>query len=194
MPSTIRRFGSKLLAQELWCIGRDIEHSRENLLIRHGFSRHRETAPDGEPSTCYRLDQDQQHVALWGFGMFFGHRDLGGLVLGRFGFVPYWAPIESVSLSVHWPDELPVFDRHYGPNQWQRARKLWASLLLWMAAYENWIVETEGIEYRQECVASWLAPFVYAENMEKSWRFLSERRWEKKQQPLRQQLKQFTIK
>lgn len=67
-------------------------------------------------------------------------------------------------------------------------------LILWMAAYENWIVETEGIEYRQECVASWLAPFVYAENMEKSWRFLSERRWEKKQQPLRQQLKQFTIK
>lgn len=194
MPPSVRRFGEKLLAQELWCLGRDIEHSRENLLMRYGFSRHRETASDGESSTCYRLDEDQLHIALWGFGIFFGQREFGGLVLGRFGFVPYWAPIESVSLSVHWPDELPMFDRPLGPHQWRRARKLWASLLLWLAQYEKWVVESEGTGYREECVSSWLHPIVHADRMAKAWRFLGNRGWEKKAFPIPKQLKAFTFK
>ena len=45
-------------------------------------------APTDDRSTCYRLDQDQLHVSLWGFGMFFGRRELGGLYLDRFDFRP----------------------------------------------------------------------------------------------------------
>ena len=192
MPPTVRRFGKKLFEQELWCLGRDIEYSSENLLMRFGFTRHRDTDTDAR-STCYRLDQDQLHVAMWGFGLFFGRRDLGGLYLGRFEFCPYWAPIESLSLSVHWPDELPIFARPLGQDQWQRARQLWASLLHWFSEYEEWAVETAGIEYRHQCVESWLRPFVRADRMSKAWEFLSDRSWEKKAQPLRKQLKKFTL-
>lgn len=193
MPLTVRRFGENLLAQELWCWGRDIKHSSENLLVRFGFTKHRESNTESS-STCYRLDHEQQHIALWGFGLFFGRRDLGGLFLSRFEFCPQWAPIESISLSVHWPDELPIFARPYGHDQWHRAKLLWAGLLLWIAEYEKWAVKAVGIEYRRQCVGTWLRPFVHAERMSDAWRYLSRRNWEKNAKPLGQQLKKFTCR
>ncbi len=192
MPPTVRGFGSKLLAQELWCIGKDIEYPDDNLLMRYGFERHRD-CETWERSTCYRLDQDQLHVTLWGFGMFFGKRDLGGLFLGRLKFCPDWAPIESLSLSIHWPEDLPQFARPHGKAQWQSARELWACMLMWIAKYERWIVETAGIEYRQQCVTSWLRPFVHADRMAEAWQFLSDRGWEEKDRPLQQSLKRYTL-
>ena len=192
MPQTIRRFGEKLLPQQLWCWGKDIDYPEGNLLMRFGFERHRDTNTDAR-STCYRLDQDDLHVALWGFGMFFGQRELGGLYLGRFEFCRDWAPIESISLSIHWPDELPIFARPLGQDQWQRARRLWESLLLWIAEYEKWILDTCGIEYRKKCVESWLRPFVRADRMLEAWQFLGFRGWEEKDQPLQQILKEFTL-
>jgi hypothetical protein len=192
MPQTIRRFGSKLLAQQLWCWGKDISYGDGNLLMRFGFARHRDTDADVR-STCYRLDQDDLHIALWGFGMFFGQRELGGLYLGRFEFCPDWAPIESISLSIHWPAELPIFDRPLGQDQWQRARKLWEALLAWIADYERWVLDVVGIEYRQHCVEQWLRPFVRADQMPSAWRFLSCRGWEENARPNQKKLKPFLL-
>ncbi len=192
MPRPVRRFGGKLMEQQVWCWGRDIEHPNGNLLMRFGFQQHRDCSPD-DRSTCYRLDQNHLHVSLWGFGMFFGRRDLGGLYLDRFHFCPKWAPVESLSLAIHWPGELPVFARPQGRSQWQRARKLWKSLLLWMANYESWVRSTVGLTYRRECVEIWLRPFVRAEKMSAAWRFLSRQGWEHQNQSLSQTLKQYTI-
>ncbi len=180
------------MAQQVWCWGRDVEHPDENLLIHFGFERHRDRT-SADRSTCYRLDRDQLHVALWGFGMFFGCRELGGLYLNRFQPIPRWAPVESLSLAIHWPDELPVFDRPQGAHQWQRARKLWRSSLLWIADYEAWVRATIGLAYRRECVETWLRPFVRAEKMVAAWRFLGRRGWEHQEQPLTQSLKRYTI-
>ena len=77
MPQQILRFGGQLMEQQLWCWGRDVERVEGNLLMEFGFERHRECEIDPQ-STCYRLDCDELHVCLWGFGMFFGRRDLGG--------------------------------------------------------------------------------------------------------------------
>lgn len=191
-PHTIRRFGEKLLAQQLWCLGQDIEHPQGNLLMQYGFSRHRDRDLNFR-STCYRLDQGQLHVALWGFGVFFGRRDLGGLFLGRFGFCPVWAPIEAIALSVHWPDELPAFGRPHGSGQWRRAKLLWATLLQWISEYERWTTVAAGLQYRQKCVESWLRPFVKAERMADAWRFVAMRSWEKRNQSIGRQLKKFTF-
>lgn len=192
MPQPVRRFGGKLMEQQLWCWGRDVEHPNGNLLIKFGFERHRDCNTE-DRSTCYRLDQDQLHVSLWGFGMFFGQRELGGIYLNRFDFCPYWAPIESISLAIHWPDELPVFARPNGKSQWQRARKVWKSCLLWIAQYETWVRSNVGTAYRRECVEDWLRPFVRAEKMSAAWRFLSRQDGEYQNQPLSQVLNQFTI-
>ncbi len=179
------------MEQQVWCWGRDIEHAGENLLMRFGFERHRDQSADR--STCYRLDHEQLHVSLWGFGMFFGRRDLGGIFLDRFEFCPNWAPIESLSLSIHWPDELPVFARPRGRPQWQSARKLWKLSQLWIAEYEAWVCETAGLDYRRECVETWLRPFVHAEKTAPAWRFLSQRGWERNGQSTSRTLKRYTI-
>ena len=192
MPRPVRRFGGKLMAQQVWCWGRDVECPDGNLLMRFGFERHRDCDTE-DRSTCYRLDRDQLHVALWGFGMFFGRRDLGGLYLDRFDFCPKWAPVESLSLEIHWPDELPVFARPRGRPQWHRARKLWKSSLLWIADYEAWVRNEVSLAYRRECVATWLRPFVRAEKTAAAWRFLSRQRWEHRDQSVKQALKRYTI-
>ena len=192
MPRSVRRFGGRLMEQQVWCWGRDVQHPDGNLLVGFGFERHRDRCTD-DPSTCYRLDRDQLHVCLWDFGMFFGLRELGGLYLDRFDFCPEWAPVEALSLAIHWPDELPVFARPQGKSQWQRARQLWKSTLLWIANYESWVRSTLGLAYRRECVEMWLRPFVRAEKTVAAWRFLSRQRWEQPDQPLAQALKRYTI-
>lgn len=192
VPRTVRTFGDRLMSQQVWCWGRDVERTEGNLLMQFGFERYRESeTADG--STCYRLDQEELHVCLWGFGMFFGSRELGGLYLKRFDFIPVWGPVESVSLGVHWPDELPVFARPRGQSQWLRARKLWKRSLRWIAEYETWIRKTAGIHYRRHCVGTWLQPFVRAEKKAAAWRFLSRQNWQQPGQPLKQTLDQFTL-
>lgn len=180
------------MEQQVWCWGRDVEFADGNLLMRFGFERHRDRHTE-DRSTCYRLDDDQLHVSLWGFGMFFGLRELGGLYLDRFEFCPKWAPVESLSLAIHWPDELPVFARPQGKPQWQRARELWKSSQLWIADYETWVRTNVGPAYRRECVKTWLRPFVRAEKMAAAWRFLSRQRWEHQDEPVFEALKRFTI-
>lgn len=192
MPRPARRFGGRLMEQQVWCWGRDVVYPDGNLLMRFGFERHRDRS-SADRSTCYRLDRDQLHVSLWGFGMFFGCRELGGLYLNRFEFCPNWAPVESLALGIHWPDELPIFARPRGALQWQRAHKLWKFSQLWIANYEAWVLATAGLDYRRDCVEDWLRPFVRAERTAPAWRFLSRRGWEHRDQPLTQSLKQYTI-
>lgn len=180
------------MEQQLWCWGKDIEHAAGNLLMRYGFERHRDRS-DEERSTCYRFDRDRFHVSLWGFGMFFGRRDLGGLFLSRFDFRPTWAPVESLALAIHWPADLPDFARPRGRVQWECARRLWKSSMQWIADYETWARDTAGLDYRCECVASWLRPFARAEKMAAAWRFLSRRGWERQARPIPQTLKRYTL-
>lgn len=192
MPRPVRRFGERLMPQQVWCWGRDVEHPDGNLLMEFGFERHRDCNTDAR-STCYRLDRDRLHVALWGFGMFFGLREFGGLYLDRFDFCPQWAPVESLSLAIHWPDELPAFARPRGKPQWQRARELWKSSLLWIANYETWVHANAGRAYRRECVETWLRPYVRSEKMVAAWRFLGRQDWEQQDQRLTQALRRYTI-
>ncbi|CAL1124903.1 unnamed protein product [Cladocopium goreaui] len=187
-----RRFGGKLMEQQVWCWGRDVEYSDGNLLVGYGFERHRDCSTD-ERSTCYRLDRGQIHIALWGFGMFYGCRELGGLYLSRFELFPTWAPVESLALEIHWPEDLPVFARPRGMFEWRCARKLWKSSLLWIANYETWVRDTVGLDYRRDCVKTWLRPYVRADKAPAAWRFLSRRGWEHQDQPLPQVFKRFTI-
>ena len=192
MPRQILRFGDQLMQQQLWCWGRDVERAEGNLLMEFGFERHRDCAIDPQ-STCYRLDCDDLHVSLWGFGMFFGRRDLGGLYINRFDFRPRWAPIESLAEGIHWPQELPAFARPRGMSQWVRARDLWSALLRWIADYEAWVQDTSGPTYRSKTVETWLRPFVRADKMSAAWQFLSNQNWNRQSKPLSELLKRYKL-
>lgn len=175
-PRSVARFGERLFGQQLWCWGRDILFSKGNLLLRYGFSRHRERGVDG--STCYRLDTEKQHIALWGFGVWYGCREYGGIFLNRFNFVPQWGNFESLALGIHWPEELPPLGRPSNQLQWQRAHRLCCQMMAWIASYETWVQREVGLDYRRHCVATWRRPLIAAERMPGAWRLLQRRCWE----------------
>ena len=175
-PRPVRRFAERLFGQQLWCWGRDIQFPAGNLLIRYGFSRHRERGVDG--STCYRLDSGSRHIALWGFGIWYGRRELGGIYLDRFRFVPRWGNFESLALGIHWPKDLPPCGRPHGPRQWKCAHRLCREMLAWIASYERWVQREAGLDYRRQCVATWLRPLIAAQRMPAAWRLLQRRCWE----------------
>ena len=192
LPRPVLRFGGKLMEQQVWCWGRDVEFPDGNLLMRFGFERQRDhTSP--KRSTCYRLDRQDLHVCLWGFGMFFGLNEVGGIYLSRSDFRPKWTAVESLSSAVHRRDELPAFARPRGRDQWHDAREMWKAMLLWIAEYETWVCQTVDVAYRCECVQSWLRPFVAADRISAAWRFLSRRDWEHQEQAAIHELDQFTI-
>lgn len=192
MPRTVCSFGVELTGQQLWCWGQDIEYPDGNLLMQFGFNQHRDQAKL-KRSTYYQFDDEELHICMWGFGMFFWRRDLGGLFLGRLDFFPKWAPLESLPLGIHKFADLPSFGRPSGREQWLCARKLWQSLLQWIARYERWLLTTVGIQYRRECVESWLRPIVRADQMARAWQFLSRRQWERSKQPVSQALSRYTF-
>lgn len=176
-PRVIRRFGEALLGQQLWCWGRDIEHQPENLLLRYGFARHRDRVNQTARSTCYRLDDNDMHLALWGFGMFYGRRQLGGIFVSRFDFLPKWGRIESLALGIHFPDQLPPLGRPSTGDEWRNAHALYRKLMLWIAQYERWVIDQVGLVYRDQCVARWLNPFLDARQMSAAWTGLARRGW-----------------
>jgi len=175
-PRTVARFGERLFGQQLWCWGRDIQYPKSNLLMRYGFTRYRQRGSDG--STCYRFDTDKQHIALWGFGLWYGSREFGGIFLNRFNFVPQWGNFESLALGIHLPEDLPPLGRPRDQQQWQRAHRLCCKLMAWIASYECWVRREAGLDYRRQCVATWLRPLIAAERMPAGWRMMQRRCWD----------------
>ena len=71
----VRKIGTTLLDQQLWCWGQDIRRAEGNALLAYRFTKHR--APEGKPgSTAYEWrGSGRSRVILWGFGLFYGDGD-----------------------------------------------------------------------------------------------------------------------
>ena len=82
----IRKIGTMLFDQQLWCWGQDIRRAEGNALLAYGFTKHR--PPEGKHgSTAYEWrSSGRNRVVLWGFGFFYGDGDRGGLFLQRYKF------------------------------------------------------------------------------------------------------------
>lgn len=176
-PPRVRRFAERLLNQQLWCWGRDILCSDGNLLTRYGLLRHRNPEDPKEGATCYRSDDDDCHVALWGFGVFFGLRRHGGLFVERCSFQPRWAPVESLSLGVHSLKDLRMFERPRSEDNWRCAHRLLREMVGWIVRYETWVQQAQGVAFRQECINGWRAPIVNASDQVVVWRRIRDRCW-----------------
>lgn len=177
-PRCVRRFAEQLMTQQLWCWGRDIRSPVGNLLLMRGFERFREPGKGSGGATCYRLDEDGLHLALWGFGIFIGHRRDGGLFVDRYEFSPVWAPFDSIAIGIHHPKDLPAMKRPSTGRQWQMAHRLCHRLFEWLTIYEEWVIGVAGAEHRRRCVRTWLHPFLAAEDMSAAWRLLRSRCWD----------------
>ncbi len=177
LPRDVRRRAERLLDQQMWCFGRDVSAGSGNLLLEYGFERDR--APDDRPgSTAYRLRLDDATIVLWGWAVFFGSDDHGGLLLKRFEFNPAWRSEGAPPERVWSRSELPKFARPGRTDDWRRAAKALYALQDWLAHYERWVIERAGLAYREECVSAWFKrAVVTAEEMADTWTRLKNRCW-----------------
>jgi hypothetical protein len=171
---TLRTVGTGLLNQQIWCWGQDIRSPTGNLLLSYGFTRTR--PPGAEPGSshyCLRLSE-RANISLWGFGMFYGHAEFGGLFLQRYAFTLAWTPQAALPAHVWTPEQLPSVAAPRTVVARLHAYRLLFAAVRWIVQYEKWIRDTVGLDYRHQCIARFSASTVPADEMIGAWRGIAQ--------------------
>ncbi len=151
-------------------------HSDGNVLLQYGFTRHRQP-PDTMPTGCsaYQIQPDkEQEIVLWGFGVFYGEAERGGLYLRRYGFLPKLLRTSKLSLPIWTSEQLPPRQTPRQPGEILRLLELLQQTLRFIARYEEWVVQQCGLAYRQQCLRVWERETIAAEEMLPRWRALQQ--------------------
>ena len=169
----VRKIGTVLLDQQLWCWGQDICRAEGNALLTYGFTKHR--PPEGKHgSTAYEWrGSDRSRVILWGFGFFYGDGDRGGLFLQRYKFAPKQTAGVDFSLPIWKSEQLPELTHPCDVEAWCRVFNLLTQGLTWIGDYEQWIISEYGLDYRQRCTDAWKKKRIPAHEMAAKWHELS---------------------
>lgn len=168
--SGTRRLGEKLMHHQCWFFGRDIWHPNGNLLIKYGFERF--GVPEGaKGGNAYRrVTDDGREMIVWGFGMFLGDRDRGGVFLKRYDFRPFLMRQASIRLPLWRAEDLPF---HHPPRtETDRAfgARMTAQLIAEILEYEKWIGPEAGKSWRGDCLAAWDNAVLTTDQVRRGWR------------------------
>lgn len=173
-------FGEKLLHHQLWFFGQDIWHEEGNLLIRYGFERF--GIPEGEGGTnSYRLIiNDLQQIVLFGFGVFWGDKRLGGIFLRRYEFQPKMLRCSRL--------KLPIWDKKLLPHQFVplneeniiAVNQMFKDFSAWLSEYESWVDENCCKSWRENCLEEWGNAKLSVNRVRQGWKIL-ENNLEKKE-------------
>lgn len=177
LGAAVASIGAPLLHQQCWCWGWDIRDLDGNVLLAHGFTRHR--TPAVRDST-YTLDlPNGRTVVLWGWGVFYGDPACGGLILQRCGFDPLLTRSAEAPRTVSSVNELPALASPDGADAWHRVGQLLPPLLRWIAAYEVWVRTERGEAYRRlslrACPRLVIPRPVAAGRLVETWNSLADR-------------------
>lgn len=164
-----KRFAAELMHQQCWCWGRDIL-TRENLLLRFGFARHRPPACPG--ATRYALSlADGTRLALWGFGLWLGLPDGTQGFFSRYRRGVWLLPATFDVSSVHAADAVLRHLRRPAPGrECAVALRLARTAAQWCESYERWVAAQEGLGHRRATLRKWEHPLVDADEMPAAWR------------------------
>jgi len=168
------KFGSKLLSQQHWLWGRDVLAKSGNLLLGYGFSRH--AIPQGRTGcSCYSLQRKHGgSIGLWGFGIFFGNPEFGGMYLRRFEFFPRSVKCHRLEKIGWCEQDLMEFQIPAGIPQQKSTLALLAECCDWIASYEDWGRKTFGEYFRQEGLDQWSSPVCQADAISGLWREMGQ--------------------
>lgn len=172
-PET-RRLGAVLLDQQMWCWGRDICHPDGNLLVEYGFVRLAapQQAGKGRIASAYQLSRPAGILTLWGFGLWYSAG--AGIFLRRYDFRPRMADCPAAPL-IWRVDELPAL-RMPAESEAAIARALLAQAAARISAYETWVAQRAGRDYRRRTVENFpnrRKGFISAEAMAAQWNALA---------------------
>ena len=173
LPRELQRAGCDLLHQQCWCWGQDIRRPGGNLLLDYGFVRQRPAETTRGGSMYYQQCPCGRLTVLWGFGLFYGAADTGGLLLTRSEFGPRWLPALDLTTPPHQLADLHSCE----PCNQRPAHTLLIEALGWISAYERWVQATQGHAYRQSCLDAWkhgrVPQLVPAEQLPEAWQRLA---------------------
>lgn len=157
----------------MWCFGRDIIDSPGNRLIARGFERF--PCPHNPPtSTHYEwTGTNGVTVVLWAFGVLYASGGRSAF-LRRHGFTPLLATTAEASFDSVWsPDHLHGWDAPIDREQFLDSWALVAELCDWIAAYEDWMAQSESFDRRSSVIAAWKHPVCPAAEVAPRWRDLA---------------------
>jgi hypothetical protein len=165
-----------LLDQQMWCWGRDVVRGEGNLLLQFGFRKER--PPAGVSGcTAYVLTLFPGcQLVLWGFGLFFGLVSCGGMFIRRYGFDPVWTDRPALPGIIWCVEGLPPFRPPQSHHERSCTQRLLAATGRWVASYEQWVLDTVGLEYRWSCLRQWHKPIIPAERVPEEWQRIAEER------------------
>lgn len=174
-PAAYRDLIKPLLHQQMWLFGQDIISPQGNLLYQYQFSHQRAEKRGG---SMYTLWQGEQQIVLWGWGIWYGQAERGGIFVNRFKAKPRFSAEPYIKQPIHKQDALPITqNRVDSALQAESVRQMWADLLHWLANYEQWILNEFGQAWRRAA----LKPFPHAytkpsaiEQLANDWQTLAE--------------------
>ena len=166
---------SRLLSQQVWCWGRDIERSEGNWLMEIGFDRIEPEFKCDHCDSIYTLElPNGKRVMLRAFGVFYGNDQKEGIYLPRYDFLPKYSrrlniknpPWEKKDLpKLNFPNNLEVSNCTF----------LVSELVNWIRTYEENVVNILGLDYRKSTLLEWIkirGLVIPAEDMVSEWKFL----------------------
>jgi hypothetical protein len=170
----IKRQGTRLFDQQMWCFGQDIRYPEGNLFLEYGFTRER--PPEGINAGSNYIWHGEQHqlLMLWGFGLFYSQQPQGGIFLQRFGFHPHFTSDWQQSQQIWSPRDFSLLTLPCCPEEQRTVQNLLVSCLLWIISYEEWIEHRCGHAYRHECLKNWKKHVIAADQMTVAWRALAK--------------------
>jgi len=165
------RRAERLLHDQCWCWGRDVERADGNLLLEFGFRRIR--TPEGR-TFAYELDRAGEHVVLAGAGLCYAAAGMGcAALLGRYDVRPRLIPRCEVDTAQWAQVGASIFQSAGRRDEESPAGRLVvAGAMRWIVGYEAWVREVAGVDYRAQCLSSWLSASVSADRMVEEWEAL----------------------
>jgi hypothetical protein len=173
---SFRRRASGLFDQQLWCLGRDIQHPQGNILLELGLCQYREPGQPVNGCTMYSgpLD-DEATLTLWGFGVLIVMPESPAVFIRRYDFQPKFC--NPPTCPIHDMDRLGSLANPVNSADVLLLRDRLPRLCEWFARYEHWIAETHGIMYRANVLAARAAkrpPVETATNQAAAWARLAK--------------------
>lgn len=153
LAAHLRKQGTALLEQQMWCLGCDVRCERGNLLLAYGFMRR--PAPVPRLASAYTLTTDAGSMTAWGFALLYAHEPWGTVLLRRGRFEPLYSQTAYLLPEVWRAVDLPPLCRPNDKNAQHAQVHLLRMLVSKLAAYERWIATQMPPAYRHGAWTAW---------------------------------------
>jgi len=165
----------RLLNQQLWYWGQDIQRSEGNLLIAYGLTRIAPPADKGKCPAIYQFKSGPhgQSIMLRGFGIWYQEGSREPLFWRRYKPVPQRVIADSADQLPWLETDLPLLATPRICQELNVIERSYRQLCHWIANYESWIARELPPDYRTTTLTGFRGqkPFP-PESMEQAWRAL----------------------